>query len=47
MIFFNRLRASASTWSFHLAVLHSGPSVFVLERDGVGPRLAWEESTWS
>jgi hypothetical protein len=35
MIFFRRLRASASTCSFQRAVLHSGPPGLVLEPTGV------------
>jgi hypothetical protein len=38
MIFFSRLRASASTWSFHRSVAHSGRLGLAPEPDCAGLR---------
>lgn len=45
MLFFSRLRASASTWSFHRSVFHSAPRGVVVEPDWAGLRPAWPEFT--
>ena len=44
MVFFSRLRASASTWSFHRSVFHSGPRGAGVESDCAGLRPAGPES---
>lgn len=44
MIRFSRLRASASTCSFHRWLFHSGPPVLALESKGAGLRLVRDES---
>lgn len=43
--FFSRLRASASTCSFHRSLFHSGPPELLLEPNGAGLRLVGEDSS--
>ena len=45
ILFFSRLRASASTCSFHRSLFHSGPTELLLEPNGAGLRLVGEDSS--
>src|SRR5689334_6530396 len=45
ILFFSRLRASASTCSFHRWLFHSGPTELVLDPHAAGRRLVGEDSS--